>query len=81
MKEIKEFGMIWRINIAYSCINIAYSYVVAAMALDKGAPARDIIDEFIWQYNDYAKYRARLARMQFQAGRCQMLEGSWLQRN
>jgi len=27
----------------------------------------DIIDEFIWQWNDYAKYRAKLARMHQQA--------------
>ena len=27
----------------------------------------DMIDEFIWQYNDYAKFRAKLANMRFQA--------------
>lgn len=34
----------------------------------------DIIDEFIWQYNDYARFRAKLANLRQQAGRDEEVE-------
>ena len=51
----------------------AYLIKTPAENIDISLPNQwiwDIIDEFIWQYNDYAKFRSKLARMRLQVPSC-----------